>query len=367
MKHHQYQHAVHFLVEPVDFNRHSEKSLLQYCLGATLYMPGNMKIAHKLLQKELRGITAIALCFEDAIAEGDLPDAEKNVIQTLSLLAEAMNVGKLSPDDVPLIFLRVRNSEQFRIFTQRLTNDLIRGLTGFVLPKFTTQNGDEYLSHLEELNQKFDSVLYGMPTLESRDIAFKESRISELVGIRNLLRPYQEWILNIRVGGTDFSSIFGVRRGIGQTIYEILTVSDCLSDILNIFNRDDEGYVLSAPVWEYYQTNKQAASESRHHQVNKAVDGLLQEVALDIANGFIGKTVIHPSQVYYVNAMHAVTREAYNDAVQILNSPGGVIKSPSENKMNEINPHKSWAKRILTRSKVYGVIENETYYREFFS
>lgn len=359
MKHHQYQNVVQFSVEPVNFNRLSEKSLLQYCLGATLYMPGNMRIVHKILQKELPGVAALALCFEDAIAEGDLPDAENNVIQTLTSLSKAMNAGKLSLDDVPLIFVRVRNTEQFKVFSQKLTDDLVKTLTGFVLPKFTTKNGDEYLSHLKALNHKFETALYGMPTLESREIAYKETRISELVGIRNLLRVYQESILNIRVGGTDFSSIFGVRRGIDQTIYNILTVSDCLSDILNIFNRDDEGYVLSAPVWEYYQTNKQATPETRQHQVNKALDGLLHEVTLDIANGFIGKTVIHPSQVKVVNAMHAVTREAYDDAVQILDTPGGVIKSLSENKMNEINPHTSWAKRVLFRSRVYGVIEHE--------
>ena len=77
IKHNQDQIAVQFSEKPVNFNRLSEKSLLQYCLGATLYMPGTMRIVHKLLQKELPGVTAIALCFEDAIAEGDLPDAEK--------------------------------------------------------------------------------------------------------------------------------------------------------------------------------------------------------------------------------------------------------------------------------------------------
>ena len=329
-------------------------------------MPGTMSIAHKILQNELPGVAAIALCFEDAIAEGDLPDAEKNVIQTLSLLVTAMGEGKLNLDDIPLIFIRARNTEQFKRFSQRLTNDLVKVLTGFVLPKFTTQNGNEYLSHLETLNHKFETALYGMPTLESREMAFKETRISELLGIRNLLKTYQKSILNIRVGGTDFSSIFGVRRGIDQTIYNILTVSDCLSDILNIFNRDEEGFVLSAPVWEYYQTSKQPIPETRQHQVNKALDGLLQEVTLDIANGFIGKTVIHPSQVKVVNAMHAVTREAYDDAVQILDTHGGVVKSLSENKMNEIKPHTSWAKRILTRSRVYGVIEHKVSHRDFF-
>ncbi len=127
-----------------------------------------MKIIYKILQIELHGVAAIALCFEDATAEGELPDAENNVIQTLSPLAKAINNGKLSLDDVPLIFVRARKTEQFRIFTQRLTNDLIKGLTGFVLPKFTTQKGNEYFCHLEGVNQGFDSILYGMSTLESR-------------------------------------------------------------------------------------------------------------------------------------------------------------------------------------------------------
>ncbi|WP_367362467.1 HpcH/HpaI aldolase/citrate lyase family protein [Mesotoga sp.] len=30
---------------------------------------------------------------------------------------------------------------------------------------------------------------------------------------------------------------------------------------------------------------------------------------------------------------------------------GGVVKSASSNKMNEINPHRSWAKRVRNRAK----------------
>ncbi|WP_367362483.1 HpcH/HpaI aldolase/citrate lyase family protein [Mesotoga sp.] len=37
--------------------------------------------------------------------------------------------------------------------------------------------------------------------------------------------------------------------------------------------------------------------------VNAAIDGLLREVILDKANGFVGKTIIHPSHLKYVNAM----------------------------------------------------------------
>jgi len=30
--------------------------------------------------------------------------------------------------------------------------------------------------------------------------------------------------------------------------------------------------------------------------------------------------------------------------------------------MNEINPHRNWAKKIISRAKAYGVIENEAAY-----
>ena len=43
--------------------------------------------------------------------------------------------------------------------------------------------------------------------------------------------------------------------------------------------------------------------------INEAIDGLLREVILDKANGFVGKTIIHPSHARYANAMQAVTKK----------------------------------------------------------
>ena len=60
--------------------------------------------------------------------------------------------------------------------------------------------------------------------------------------------------------------------------------------------------------------------------------------------------------------MQAVTKEEYDDAFQIINTKGGVIKSENINKMNEINPHRSWANRIINRAKAFGVVENEASY-----
>jgi hypothetical protein len=64
--------------------------------------------------------------------------------------------------------------------------------------------------------------------------------------------------------------------------------------------------------------------------------------------------------------MLAVTQEVYNDAAQVMNTSGGVIKSESGNKMNEIGPHRCWAEKILMRARAYGVIENEAKYMELF-
>ena len=40
---------------------------------------------------------------------------------------------------------------------------------------------------------------------------------------------------------------------------------------------------------------------------SKEILGLRREIKMDIENGFIGKTVIHPSQVNYVNLSHIVS------------------------------------------------------------
>ena len=162
------------------------------------------------------------------------------------------------------------------------------------------------------------------------------------------------------------------------SIYDILTVRECLSDILNVFSRNND-YVISGPVWEYFRASEEMKFKElpkydvedcllkRIPIINNEVDGLLREVVLDKANGFVGRTVIHPTHVKYVNAMQAVTKEEYEDACQILNTGDGVIKSSNGNKMNEIKPHTNWAEKILMRSKAYGVIENQKSFIKLFS
>ena len=376
MRHHAYQPSSKFVQEPVEFDKYTEKDLLRYCLGATMYMPGIKDFLQPILEKKYPGLTSMVMCFEDACKEEDVPAAEENVLKLLDSLNEELKKGTIDYKELPLIIFRVRNVEQFKEFSSRLKPEHIHLITAFNFPKFNKENGEAYYSHLEELNKKFGEIIYGMPILESREMAYLETRVSELIGVKEILDRHRHLVLNVRVGGTDWSSVFGMRRGINYTIYDIMTVRDCLKDVLNVFARDND-YSVSGPVWEYFRANKNmkfseipaSINESlfkREPLINDAVDGLLRELLLDRANGFIGKTIIHPTHIPYVNGMLAVTQEVYNDALQVLNTSGGVVKSASGNKMNEIGPHKCWAEKIVMRAKAYGVIKNESYYTSLF-
>ncbi|MBR3227076.1 MAG: HpcH/HpaI aldolase/citrate lyase family protein, partial [Erysipelotrichaceae bacterium] len=374
--HHADKPASRFVVKPVEFNKYTDPELLRYCLGATMYMPGYKDFLEPLLTRKYPGLTSIVLCFEDACREDMVEQAEKNAIKLLDDLNEAIAKGNISYDELPLIIFRVRNIDQFRHFASCLKKEHIHLLTAFNFPKFNKKNGNAYFEYLKELNERFGEIIYGMPILESKEMAYLETRKEELLGVKEILDRYRKYVLNVRVGGTDFSSVFGVRRDINYTIYDILPVADCLKDILNVFGRNND-YSISGPVWEYFRASKdmkfeempQTLNRSLFKQqtlINDAVDGLLRELMLDCANGFIGKTIIHPTHIPYVNGMLSVTKEMYDDACQILKTDSGVIKSSTGNKMNEIGPHRCWAEKIVMRAKAYGVIEDESKYKDLF-
>ena len=76
MRHHLYNPDFKFVVEPEVFDKYTDRELLQYCLGATMYMPGTKDFAPKVLSCAMPGLTSFVLCFEDACPEADVPAAE---------------------------------------------------------------------------------------------------------------------------------------------------------------------------------------------------------------------------------------------------------------------------------------------------
>lgn len=339
-----------FYQAPEKFSLDSPREELSYCLGAALYMPAVRKsIVEDILYKKHQGVRTVVLCLEDAVSKRQLNEAETNLIHIFNQLQYFFESQPGLLEEIPLIFVRVRNLQQFEYLLNR---SKFTGLCGFIFPKFDSRSGEDYLRILKEYNIKNSRNLYGLPILETSSVIYKESRTEELLKIKNIVDNYREYILNIRVGGTDLSGIYGLRRGKDFSIYDLVVVRDCLSDIINIFKRD--GYVISGPVFEYF---------NRDNELDNP--GLVRETLLDLTNGFTGKTVIHPSQVNLVNSLMVVPKEEFLDAKNILkSSDDGVIKSSYANKMNEIKPHTKWAKNILMRAKIMGVYNDGKNYKD---
>ncbi|WDV45598.1 HpcH/HpaI aldolase/citrate lyase family protein [Clostridiaceae bacterium M8S5] len=377
-----------FYKKPQSFYRHDDRDKLAYALGATLYMPATRNSIVKDIKKIIKdGLMTIVLCLEDAIGDNQVKIAEQNLIRTVEEIDELVVNNQLDKENIPLLFIRVRSAEQMKSMASMI-GDNIDYITGFVFPKFTSKTGEEYFRELKKINENTHNTVYGMPILEGKEIIYVESRKEELAKLSRIFENYRELVLNIRIGATDFCSLFGIRRSYDKTIYDIQVIRDCIGDIVNTFTRIEKDLVVSAPVWEYFSSGerllkpqlrvspftktlgKEAGKVMRTTLLNQYIDGLLREVELDKTNGLLGKTIIHPSHILPVQSMLIVTHEEYTDAVSIMNKRGGdigVFKSEYKNKMNEIKPHINWAKKILNRAKLYGVFNEGMKYIDIYN
>jgi len=370
-----------FFKAPESFDKDTPREILSYALGATLYMPGTREtIASDILSKKNLGLASTVFCLEDSIGDLEVPAAEENIVSQVHKIHLAVVEQEIDPADLPLIFIRVRSPEQILRLTEKM-GDSAKWITGFIFPKFTSESY-QYLEVIKSLNDQATGPFYGMPIIESPEVIYRESRLHQLMETKQLIDNYKDLVLNVRIGATDFSGLYGIRRGPDVTIYDITVIRDCIADIINIFGRAESDYVVSGPVWEYFlnggrvlkpQLRKSPFEEFhdgkgcngtkiRGQLLNKYVDGLIREVILDKENGIIGKTIIHPSHILPVQSLYTVGHEEYLDAMSILeNSQGhlGVIRSHYTNKMNEVKPHYNWARKILLRAKNYGVFHEQ--------
>ena len=332
-----------------EFNKFSPREVLQYAIGGLLYMPATrMKIVQDILEKKNEDIKSICLDLEDSVGDDTVEEAVLMLRSTLSKLYEAVEDNVLSLSDLPLIFVRVRSPQQLKELKDTLTNEQFSVLTGFNFPKFDRSNAAEYLRTFDELRNTVPTKLYFNPILESKSIMYRQNRVTELSYIQRKLSGFSDNILNIRVGASDFCNIFGMRRKMAQTIYDIRVVADCFTDIINFFGTN---YVVAGPVWEYFDSEGNEGMWQR---------GLEFELSLDKLNGFFGKTAIHPVQLPVIAKSNIVEEEDYQDALNIMGMNSGLIgvaKGHSGNKMNEVKTHSHWAKKIIAQANVYGVKE----------
>lgn len=309
------------------------KKELAYKVGPLLYMPADQaNIVEKIKRKSIKNLTSIAFCLEDTIADDYLKEAEQKLLFILGELQELNNL--------PYIFVRIRNPQHMAEMMERL-KPYNKILTGYILPKFDTTNSKEYIKVIKTLPES----LYVMPILESQEIASVLTRRDALGAIKKDLDSIYQRVLNVRVGCNDLCNIFGLRRRYNQTIYDINLVRDALIDILNVFSSD---YVVSGPVFEYF-------NNGHNHGWD---DAFKREIQLDVSNGFIGKTCIHPSQLSYVVEGLKVDPITYADAKSVLNWDDKERAVASGNKgdhMNEVKCHAYWAQKVILLAHIYGI------------
>lgn len=319
-----------------------EDIALKMSVGPLLYSPAlNSNLSKTIFKGTQGGKYSLALCLEDTISPSAVERAQNQVKETFAQIWEmSRNHTEIY---IPPIFVRVREPEQISIVYD-LIEEYSELFTGFILPKYTVTNAKQYNEEMLKINRKSGKKIYMMPILESRDLVDFRSRGKVLDGIKKEIDSVKKYVLNVRVGGNDFSNEFAVRRHCDETIYDILPLAQLIGDILTVFSRE---YVLSGPVWEYFS--------SEHDEWEQ---GMRRELKLDILNGFVGKTVIHPNQIPIVNEMLRVTEKDFEDAKSIVNwdhQSLQVGKSYGGERMNEVRTNYNWARKILILAEIYGV------------
>ncbi|MCT4352885.1 HpcH/HpaI aldolase/citrate lyase family protein [Streptomyces sp. Je 1-79] len=381
-----------FHQEPAEFTSDSPASMLAVALGATLYSPATRpRLADDVRKQAARGVVSMVLCLEDSIADADVEAAESNLVRQFADLARDPAgepaaaaerpsadepAGPGEPQDVPLLFIRVREPHQITDLVSRLGDD-VRMLSGFVLPKFTETRGHAFLEALTAAEKACGRRLFAMPVLESPELLHLETRAETLAGIATTVDKYRDRVLALRLGVTDFCSAYGLRRSPDMTAYDVQLVAHVIADVVNVLGRSDgTGFTITGPVWEYFRLGERmfkpqlrrspflegSAEDLRTALIEHDLDGLLREIELDRANGLLGKTCIHPTHVVPVHALSVVSHEEFSDAQDILRPErggGGVMRSAYTNKMNEVKPHRAWAERTLLRAEVFGVAKED--------
>lgn len=290
-----------------------------YSLGATLYMPATrLDIVAIALGNKIPHLQSLAICLEDVVADHEVEFALRNLVEITKKLAQKRDNSRR-----PLVFIRPRNIEM----AQYIVNNYdLRAIDGFIFPKFTL----ETLPLWEKILK--GTPLICMPTLETKDVF----DVTAMQTLADALKKssIMERIIALRIGGNDLMNVLGIRRSKTATLYEG-PLSYVIKMLTCTFGA--AGFSLTAPVFE----------------VINNPELLIQELQQDLLHGLVGKTAIHPDQIPHIQDAFMVEPVEYEDAIRIINSTQAVYQNAGA--MCEPATHRQWAKKILERSKHFGL------------
>lgn len=339
-----------FFKQPCEFDNDTEKDKLKYALGAFLYVPATQyNMIYKSITGGVRGVRPLAICLEDAVGV----KGEEEAINNLKSVLEDLSNNRIKvKDNIPLIFIRIKNVNQL----EKIKNIICENqkvITGILIPK---AKADLIKSCISVLDSENMSGMYVIPIIETKEFIYKETKEKYFRDLYKVILENKDRVLNIRIGVTDILGIYGIRRSKDFSIYDNIIVSSFIQDIITYLNRPEIDIPISGGVSEFFDMNNEKIKQK-----------YIKEILLDKFHGLVGKTVIHPNQITIVQALCAISYEDYLDAESILNSVDGkygVSKSASGCRMNEINPHLLWAKKTMILSQIYGVLDEGVDYNE---
>ncbi len=346
-----------FSKRPGDYDKNADPARLRKAIGALLYTPATFPtLAQDLISRRIPALRALSICLEDAIPDRLRAACELNLKEQLQALQAAIDGKRITADELPIIFVRIDSLSTL----ERLASDFVKYsalITGVILPKVTLENIMPYLRVAEAIHLASEDPFYVLPTLESVELMQSPRRVVYLQTLKERMDAHPGRVLGLRIGATDLCGLYGIRRQVTSPIYHIPLLAHCIADITQVFCLHD-AYTVSGPVWEYFSPEQPLIHGLR---ASLETEGLLRELTLDLQQGLVGKTCIHPTQILPVQAAHVVPHAVYEDAVALLGGDDrAVFAATLGNQMNETRPHAIWAKKTLEMADIYGVYQPNT-------
>ena len=282
-------------------------------LGATLFIPATHKdLKETVTGQKYKTLRSLVIDLEDGISNTSRQ-------QGLQQLKEVLEMKQ--PEQL-FRFIRPANEVMLK---ELLKKDYISNIDGFVLPKFSLLNSQEYLEHFKSNSFSF------MPSIEAEDLF----DVQMLKQIRELLIPFKHRIPLIRFGLEDMFRQLKIRRDCNISIYDMATPSCVIGQLLGVFKPFN--FEVSAPVYRCFNDEQ----------------GFKKEVARDLQEGLLSKTVIHPKQVEWLESVYQVNETDLTDAKELLSTADAVIDQ--QGNMAEIPTQSPWAKQIIKRAELFGI------------
>jgi len=283
-------------------------------LGATLFVPcTHNNLEDIVCNNKYPELKSILIDTEDGILEDDLESAYE-AIESLLNVYEKKSL---------LVFIRPKNVD---VLTRLLRIKNIENVDGFILPKFSLINAQQYFDVLE------NSSFYLMPSIEGKEL-FNQSKLYEL---REIILKNRKNILLLRFGLEDILRQLRMKRSCENSIFDYSATSYVVAGFIATFK--SAGFAISGGVYPCFKDD----------------EGFIKDMKRDLKEGLFSKTIIHPNQIKLSNELYKVTKKELDNALEISKSQKAIFNQ--NNKMAEVITMKPHSEDIILRAEIYGLI-----------